>query len=94
MPARHVQLHVTNAQSIVKEIPRWNNAKNYAEPVLVLAENVQMNAILKQRSNAPMPAVHVPKNVKSITTKCVKNAPKNAGNVRQNAVRWRRKFFN
>jgi hypothetical protein len=38
-----------------------------------------------------MPAVHVPKNAKSTTTKCAKNAQKNAENVRQNVERWQLK---
>ena len=44
MPARHVQQHVKNAQNIVKEIPEWNNAKNYAKPVLMPVASVQLNA--------------------------------------------------
>jgi hypothetical protein len=41
MPVKHVQQHVTNAQNIVKEIPEWNNAKNFVEPAPMLAANVQ-----------------------------------------------------
>jgi hypothetical protein len=93
MPAKHVLQYVNNAQNIVKEIPRWNNAKNYAEPVQMLAASVQMNAILKTPRNALRPAVHVPKNAKNTTTKCAKNAQKNVESVRQNAERWRLKFL-
>ena len=46
MPVKHVQQHVTNAQNIAKEIRKWNNAKNYAEPALMLVSSVQMNAEL------------------------------------------------
>ncbi len=100
MPAKHVQKYVNNAQNIVKEIPEWNNAKIYAEPALMPVASVQMNAevwaaqLLKQQSYAPMPAVHVPKNAKSTTTKCAKNAQKNAENVKRNVERLRLKFFN
>jgi hypothetical protein len=44
MPAKHVQQYVNNVQNIVKEIPEWNNAKVYAEPVLMPVASVQMNA--------------------------------------------------
>ncbi|CAN5391859.1 hypothetical protein BH20BAC1_BH20BAC1_19850 [soil metagenome] len=40
-----------------------------------------------------MHAVHVPKNAKSTTTKCAKNAQKNAENVKQNVERLRLKFL-
>jgi hypothetical protein len=74
--------------------------KNYAEPALMPVESVQMNAEvwavqrLKQRSNVPMPAVHVRKNAKSTITKRAKNAQKNAENVKQNVERLRLKFLN
>jgi len=44
MPARHVQKYVKNAQKTAKEIRKWNNAKVYAEPVLMPAASVQRNA--------------------------------------------------
>jgi hypothetical protein len=44
MPAKHVQQYVNNAQNIAKEIRRWRNVKNYAEPALMPVESVQMNA--------------------------------------------------
>ncbi len=44
MPVKHVQKHVKNAQTTVKKIPEWNNAKIYAEPALMPVASVQMNA--------------------------------------------------
>jgi hypothetical protein len=41
-----------------------------------------------------MHAVHVRKNAKNMTTKCAKNAQKNAENVKQNVERLRLKLFN
>jgi hypothetical protein len=43
MPAKHVLQHVNNVQNIVKEIPKWNNAKNYAKPALMPVASVQTN---------------------------------------------------
>jgi len=44
MPAKLVQQYVNNAQNIVKEIPKWRNVKNYAEPALTPVASVLMNA--------------------------------------------------
>jgi hypothetical protein len=100
MPAKHVQQYVNNAQKIVKEIREWNNAKAYAEPVLMPVANVQRNAgtwavmHLNQHKNALMPAVPVLKSVKSTTMKRAKNAQKNAESVKRNAERLRLEFLN
>ncbi len=94
MPAWHVQKYVINVQIIVTENLKWRNAKACAGHVPMRAASAQMIAMLKTHRNALMPAVHVPKNAKSTTTKCAKNAQKNAENVKRNVERWRLKFLN
>jgi len=44
MRACHVQQPVKIAQTTVKEIKAWNNAKVYAEPALTPVGSVLMNA--------------------------------------------------
>ena len=102
MPVRHVQKYATPAPQIAKENQEWNNVKSYAWLVLMHVISVPQHAevwiviLHNQPTNVPKPAVHVPKNVKSIHTwSLVKNAPKNAESVKQNvkSVRQNAKLF-
>ena len=103
MPVRHVQNYAIPALQIAKENQEWNNVKSYAWFVLMHVISVPQHAevwiviLHNQPTNVPKPAVHVPKNVKSIHTwSHVKNAQKNAESVKQNAesVRQNAKLFN
>ena len=102
MPVRHVQKYATPAPQIAKENQAWNNVKSYAWLVLMHVTSVPQHAevwiviLHNQPTNVPKPAVHVPKNVKSIHTwSLVKNAQKNAESVKQNvkSVRQNAKLF-
>ena len=106
MPVRHVQIYAIPAPQIAKANLEWNNVKNYVwlvlKPVVnaqILAEvwllilQIQQKNVLKLAVYVPKPAVHVPKNVKSIQTlslvknvqKHAESAKKNVKSVRQNA---------